>query len=225
MTTHTKPPRIAAGQFQAPLSSDWQNQAECRSGYDIDLWFPAGMTGPFAVQIQAAKDVCRRRCPVMEECLTWALETRQEAGIWGGLDEIERQKLLRRAEQRATRLRVQDGRRLAIDNGIDVLTLLAKGVDEQRMCDELGCSSSALRQAKRLLLPERVTPRAASSATPLERLLWDIAGLRRMRDSGMTAVQIGREVMKSPVTVRDALAILKVRDAFLSGRAQLGVAA
>jgi WhiB family redox-sensing transcriptional regulator len=70
-------------------SNDWRNEAECRSGYDAELWFPIGNTGPALLQIEEAKAVCRNRCPVMERCLQWALEagTDADSGVWGGLSE------------------------------------------------------------------------------------------------------------------------------------------
>jgi WhiB family redox-sensing transcriptional regulator len=77
----------------------WRDQAACRSS-DADLFFPAGNTGVAASQIEAAKAVCRS-CPVRVACLQFALESNQEAGIWGGTDEEERRKL--RAAWRAGR--------------------------------------------------------------------------------------------------------------------------
>ena len=54
-------------------------------------------------QIEEAKAVCRR-CPVVEPCLQWALESGQDAGVWGGLTEDERRALKRRtARARAAR--------------------------------------------------------------------------------------------------------------------------
>ena len=38
-----------------------------------------------------------RRCDVVESCLKWAIETGQDAGVWGGLSEDERRALKRRA--------------------------------------------------------------------------------------------------------------------------------
>jgi WhiB family redox-sensing transcriptional regulator len=77
---------------------DWRHRAECRlPGYDPELWFPIGNTGPALLQIEEAKDVCRDRCPVVEQCLQWALDTRQESGVWGGLSEDERRRMKRRA--------------------------------------------------------------------------------------------------------------------------------
>lgn len=71
----------------------WREHAACRLT-DADLFFPAGSTGIAVDQIQAAKAVCRS-CPVQDACLQFALESNQEAGIWGGKDEDERRKLRR----------------------------------------------------------------------------------------------------------------------------------
>jgi WhiB family redox-sensing transcriptional regulator len=73
---------------------DWRHEAACRDE-DPELFFPIGNTGPALVQIEEAKAVCRR-CPVIDECLRWALETGQDAGVWGGLSEDERRALKRR---------------------------------------------------------------------------------------------------------------------------------
>jgi WhiB family transcriptional regulator, redox-sensing transcriptional regulator len=67
---------------------DWRHQAACRDE-DPELFFPIGSTGPALQQIDEAKAVCRS-CAVVEECLTWALESGQDAGVWGGLSEDER---------------------------------------------------------------------------------------------------------------------------------------
>lgn len=79
----------------------WRERAACRHT-DADLFFPAGNTGPAVEQIHAAKAVCRS-CPVQEACLQFALESNQEAGIWGGRDEDERRRLRKvwRAGRRA----------------------------------------------------------------------------------------------------------------------------
>ena len=47
---------------------------------------------------QLAKQICRRHCPVVDECLTYSLSFSEvPAGIWGGLTWSERQELKRRA--------------------------------------------------------------------------------------------------------------------------------
>jgi WhiB family redox-sensing transcriptional regulator len=73
---------------------DWRHIAACRDE-DPELFFPIGNTGPALLQIEEAKSVCRR-CPAREECLQFALETGQDAGVWGGLSEDERRALKRR---------------------------------------------------------------------------------------------------------------------------------
>jgi WhiB family redox-sensing transcriptional regulator len=74
---------------------DWRQHAVCREE-DPELFFPIGHAGPALTQTEEAKAVCRR-CPVSSECLTWALESGQDAGVWGGLGENERRALKRRS--------------------------------------------------------------------------------------------------------------------------------
>jgi WhiB family redox-sensing transcriptional regulator len=81
---------------------DWRHRAICRDE-DPELFFPIGNTGPALLQIEQAKAVCRR-CPVIQECLAWALESGQDAGVWGGLSEDERRALKRRNARARARL-------------------------------------------------------------------------------------------------------------------------
>lgn len=55
-----------------------------------------------------------RRCPVMETCLQWALESRQQHGVWGGLSEDERHALKRRAARLRSRARADKTGRPAV---------------------------------------------------------------------------------------------------------------
>ncbi|MCT2546245.1 WhiB family transcriptional regulator [Streptomyces atratus] len=81
---------------------DWRHNAVCREE-DPELFFPIGTTGPALLQIEEAKAVCRR-CPVIEDCLRWALDTNQPDGVWGGLSENERRNLKRRVARQQARL-------------------------------------------------------------------------------------------------------------------------
>lgn len=76
---------------------DWRNDAACREE-DPELFFPVGTSGPALMQIAEAKTVCRR-CTVTEACLKWALESGQDAGVWGGMSEDERRALKRRKQR------------------------------------------------------------------------------------------------------------------------------
>ncbi|MGD6742562.1 WhiB family transcriptional regulator [Streptomyces sp. BH106] len=79
---------------------EWLDSAAC-ADEDPDVFFPVGTTGPAMDDVEAAKEVCRR-CPVIMECLRWAVATEQTTGVWGGTSEVERARLLR-AERRRTR--------------------------------------------------------------------------------------------------------------------------
>jgi WhiB family redox-sensing transcriptional regulator len=76
------------------MSTDWRHDALCRD-QDPERWFPVGNSGPALLQIAEAKTVCRR-CPVVSDCLAWALASGQDAGVWGGMSEDERRALKRR---------------------------------------------------------------------------------------------------------------------------------
>lgn len=84
------------------IAVDWRYQAACRET-DPELFFPIGNTGPALLQIEEAKAVCRRRCPVKEQCLQWALDTNQSEGVWGGLSQGERRAMKRRAARNRAR--------------------------------------------------------------------------------------------------------------------------
>lgn len=77
----------------------WRDQAACRDAA-AELFFPAGSSGAAIGHIRAAQAVCRS-CPVKDPCLEFALDTNQDAGVWGGKDENERRGL-RRSRRTAT---------------------------------------------------------------------------------------------------------------------------
>lgn len=76
----------------------WHERAACLR-VDPDLFFPVGNSGPALVQIDEAKAVCGR-CPVAQQCLSWAVEAGQVDGIWGGMTESERRAVSRRKVRR-----------------------------------------------------------------------------------------------------------------------------
>lgn len=80
--------------------TDWRDVASCRDS-DPELFFPVGTTGPAVDQIERAKAICAT-CSVQEACLQYALESNQEAGVWGGYQEDDRRRLRKRwlAERR-----------------------------------------------------------------------------------------------------------------------------
>lgn len=71
-------------------ADDWRVQAACVD-VDPEIFFPnpADRAG-----IQAAKVICAS-CPVRAICREEALENRESDGVWGGLDEDQRRRLIR----------------------------------------------------------------------------------------------------------------------------------
>jgi WhiB family transcriptional regulator, redox-sensing transcriptional regulator len=94
LTAEEKLVRLVAHIDRELDNMDWRHKAVCRDE-DPELFFPVGNSGPAIAQIADAKLVCNR-CPVTTECLTWALDSGQDAGVWGGMSEDERRALKRR---------------------------------------------------------------------------------------------------------------------------------
>ena len=67
----------------------WMEFAACAQ-VDAELWFPV-----IGGSAKEAKAICRE-CPVLEQCLAFAVE-HHEVGIWGGTSEKQRQALRRDA--------------------------------------------------------------------------------------------------------------------------------
>ena len=80
-----------------PRETTWIEQAACLEE-DPELFFPVGSSQPAMEQASRAKAVCQP-CRVRGDCLRWALDTCQDAGVWGGLDEEER-RVIRRQRRR-----------------------------------------------------------------------------------------------------------------------------
>ena len=100
---------------------DWRHRSACLDE-DPELFFPIGNTGPAILQIEEAKQVCRR-CDVREQCLAWALEAGQDHGVWGGLSEDERRALKRRNAR--ARVRTAYTLNLLIAAGLTAVAVLS----------------------------------------------------------------------------------------------------
>jgi len=70
---------------------DWRQLASCRD-LDTAMFFPASDE-----ESAPAQAVCAD-CPVRAACLEFALITRQDDGVWGGLTETERRRVRRRRQ-------------------------------------------------------------------------------------------------------------------------------
>lgn len=134
----------------------WQQDAACKDTPDPDVFFPGkGEDG------EAAKQICAG-CPVLAECLEFALATMRAAdrdhGVYGGLTPAERARLrggpvLVRAHRLDSRTQAVIGRRLASRFGV-AAAARALGVTAEALTDAW--------QRRRLLSPvSRRPPRQA----------------------------------------------------------------
>jgi hypothetical protein len=64
---------------------DWQARSACRDA-DPETFFPASedYTSPANARALVAAGAICGRCPVRQECLTYAVESGQSFGIWAG---------------------------------------------------------------------------------------------------------------------------------------------
>lgn len=73
---------------------NWRDRARCR-GADPEIFFP--LDDEDAAE---AKEICAS-CPVREACLEYAITHRERIGVWGGLTERERRRLIRQRRKTA----------------------------------------------------------------------------------------------------------------------------
>lgn len=74
-------------------TQSWEHQAECRNAHP-DIFHPEQ-----GGSIREAKQICSQ-CPVIQECLDYALEHDERFGVWGGLSERERRHMQRMQKDR-----------------------------------------------------------------------------------------------------------------------------
>ena len=86
------------GELYFEAEEAWHEHAACASR-SAEVFFPPSDVPGSA---KKAKTICAG-CPVQAECLSFALETAQSEGVWGGMDSGERRRLRRRTRDRARR--------------------------------------------------------------------------------------------------------------------------
>jgi len=79
--------------------SSWWLDAECRV-VDPEVFHPDPEIEGSDVE---AKTICQG-CAAQEPCLEYALAVREKQGVWGGLTEIERRRMVRRRRRAAQRV-------------------------------------------------------------------------------------------------------------------------
>jgi len=139
--------RAGASLMETPRGYDWRDDAACQDS-DPEAWFPLSADPRHSADALA---VCRT-CPVLDDCRDWAIATRQEYGVWGGLTEDQLRALKRKAG-RGTRTPP------AINHGTE------GGAGAHRRRGEEPCSAclDAARRAKRGRDMDRRRKRGAGS--------------------------------------------------------------
>ena len=82
--------------FKLPPALAWRVKGSCR-GSDPLIFYPPSDEDDLA---EPAKLICAA-CPVRKPCLEFALSTREKHGVWGGLTERERRRVLRQRRRSA----------------------------------------------------------------------------------------------------------------------------
>ena len=72
----------------------WRQDGNCRC-HPPEAFFPSDGVG-----VDAARKICAD-CPVVDECLEYALAERIDHGVWGGCSERERRRISKRRRQLA----------------------------------------------------------------------------------------------------------------------------
>lgn len=154
MTATTAPTRRATMHAAQP-DRDWRTFGACRDE-DADLFYPAGTSAQHQPQIARAKDVCHA-CPVMQQCLTWALQTGEPYGIFGGKDEDERRRLLGRRKRRVAapkRYSEPVWSQIVRDRRPEYQALVAQGLSEAEIAREMDTTVQTVRLARNAIESE-----------------------------------------------------------------------
>ena len=69
-------------------------QGVCKDEKDLDIFFPDDDGAYNPATLRYAKSVCMR-CPVQRECRDQGLTMLQEVGVWGGLTDRERRRVVK----------------------------------------------------------------------------------------------------------------------------------
>ena len=81
-------------------ATTWRKRAACK-GIDVEIFYPDTEDPQMEPTVAApAKAVCAQ-CPVRQACLEHALVNRERQGIWGGMTERERRRIIRQRRKSA----------------------------------------------------------------------------------------------------------------------------
>jgi WhiB family redox-sensing transcriptional regulator len=79
----------------------WQWRAACAESNPHLFFHPEGERGPARQQRDRAAVAVCAVCPVVQACRAHGLSAREPYGVWGGLTEVDRDEIYRRARRTA----------------------------------------------------------------------------------------------------------------------------
>jgi WhiB family redox-sensing transcriptional regulator len=82
-----------ASMYDEPM---WRSQAQCQTDNATYFYAPSHFERKPEKDLREgiARSLCRE-CKVRQQCLDYSLRNTESHGIWGGLNELERKRLLR----------------------------------------------------------------------------------------------------------------------------------
>lgn len=87
-------PGLSTAPYDSDYATAWMAEGTCRN-YAPNVFFPSDGVG-----VDRARKICNG-CPVLDQCLEYALTERIEHGVWGGCSERERRRILKRRKSDA----------------------------------------------------------------------------------------------------------------------------
>ena len=88
--------RSRTKQGSGPMGQNWRLIGLCKGSSTV-VFYPPSDDDSLA---EEAKTICSM-CTVRKPCLEFALNTREKHGVWGGLTERERRRVLRQRRRSA----------------------------------------------------------------------------------------------------------------------------
>lgn len=88
--------------FASARPEDWHDRGACRNR-DPEWWYAPVNSGMH----DRARTICLYDCPVRQQCLESSLDRKEQWGMWGGVDEEQRRRILHKKPTAAPRSRAR----------------------------------------------------------------------------------------------------------------------
>lgn len=101
--------KIARPKARIAGDNAWRLRAACRDIHPEFFFGPEGeQAGARVLREDRAVDFCISTCTVIDDCLEWALASREQHGVWGATTPDERKSIKRRRARKADAAQAAD---------------------------------------------------------------------------------------------------------------------